>query len=66
MGMILSDTFLDVQPPERLAEIRAGAIVPDPGDPDRLAPPIVFLLSDEACYLTGQVINLDCGASTFV
>jgi NAD(P)-dependent dehydrogenase (short-subunit alcohol dehydrogenase family) len=63
MGMILSDTFLETQPPDRLAEIRATAIVPDAGDPDRLAPPIVFLLSDEACYLTGQTINLDCGSS---
>jgi NAD(P)-dependent dehydrogenase (short-subunit alcohol dehydrogenase family) len=66
MGMILSDIFLQTQPPDRLAEIRESAMVPDMGDPDRLAPPIVFLLSDEACYLTGQVINLDGGSSAFV
>jgi NAD(P)-dependent dehydrogenase (short-subunit alcohol dehydrogenase family) len=66
MGLILSDTMLETQPPERLAEIRGNAIVPDPGDPDRLAPPIAFLLSDEACYITGQVINLDCGSSAFL
>jgi NAD(P)-dependent dehydrogenase (short-subunit alcohol dehydrogenase family) len=63
MGMILSETFLGGLPPERIEAIRQGAIVPDPGDPDRLAPPIVFLLSDEACYITGQTINLDCGAT---
>jgi NAD(P)-dependent dehydrogenase (short-subunit alcohol dehydrogenase family) len=66
MGMILSDTFLETQPPDRLAAIKEAALIPDMGDPDRLAPPIAFLLSDEACYITGQVINLDGGSSAFV
>jgi NAD(P)-dependent dehydrogenase (short-subunit alcohol dehydrogenase family) len=63
MGMILSETFLSMQPPDRVETIRQSALVPDAGDPDRLAPPIVFLLSDEAAYITGQTINLDCGSS---
>ncbi len=66
MGMILSDTFLREQPPERVEEIRASTLLPDAGDPDKLAPSIVFLLSDDACYITGQVINLDAGASAYV
>ncbi|MDI1288336.1 MAG: SDR family oxidoreductase [bacterium] len=66
MGMILSDSFLREQPPERVEEIRASTLLPDAGDPDKLAPSIVFLLSDEACYITGQVINLDAGASAYI
>jgi NAD(P)-dependent dehydrogenase (short-subunit alcohol dehydrogenase family) len=63
MGVILSETFVTTQPPDRIELLKAGSLVPDPGDPDRLAAPIAFLLSDEACYITGQTINLDGGSS---
>ncbi len=65
MGLILSESTMVVQSPERLAEIRASTLLPDAGDPDKLASSIVFLLSDDACYITGQVINLDAGASAY-
>ncbi|MDI1290073.1 MAG: SDR family NAD(P)-dependent oxidoreductase [bacterium] len=65
MGLVLSESSLQVQTPERLTEIRASTLLPDAGDPDKLASSIVFLLSDDACYITGQVINIDAGASSF-
>lgn len=66
MGVILSETFLTMQPPDRIELLKAGALVPEAGDPDRLAAPIAFLLSDEAYYITGQTINLDGGSSVTV
>jgi NAD(P)-dependent dehydrogenase (short-subunit alcohol dehydrogenase family) len=66
MGVILSETFLAMQSPERVELIKAGSLLPEAGDPDRLAAPIAFLLSDEAYYITGQTINLDGGSSVTV
>jgi NAD(P)-dependent dehydrogenase (short-subunit alcohol dehydrogenase family) len=63
MGVILSETFLTMQPPDRIELLKASSLVPEAGDPDRLAAPIAFLLSDEAYYITGQTINLDGGSS---
>ena len=63
MGMILSENFLKVTPPERIPAIRALNRVPDPGNPAGLAAAIVYLLSDDARYITGQTINIDCGVS---
>jgi NAD(P)-dependent dehydrogenase (short-subunit alcohol dehydrogenase family) len=63
MGMILSESFLKHTPAERIPVIKEGNRVPDAGDPEGLAAAIVFLLSDDARYITGQVINVDCGAS---
>jgi NAD(P)-dependent dehydrogenase (short-subunit alcohol dehydrogenase family) len=63
MGMILSDNFLKVTPPERIVAIREMHRIPDPGNPDGLAAAIVYLLSDDARYVTGQTINIDCGVS---
>jgi len=31
------------------------------GQPDEIAEPIVFLLSDEARYVTGHTLPFDCG-----
>lgn len=62
MGMIISPSFKRL-PPERFEEIRAVHTVPDPGNPDKLAGAIVFLFSDDASDVTGQVINVDGGAS---
>jgi NAD(P)-dependent dehydrogenase (short-subunit alcohol dehydrogenase family) len=63
MGMILSESFLKVTPQERIVAIREGNRVPNAGEPEGLAAAIVFLLSDDARYITGQVINIDSGAS---
>jgi len=32
-----------------------------PGDPDDMAGPALFLASDDACYITGDVIKVDGG-----
>ena len=66
MGVILSETFLTMQPPDRIELLKGTALVPEAGDPERLAAPIAFLLSDEAYYITGQTINLDGGSSATV
>jgi NAD(P)-dependent dehydrogenase (short-subunit alcohol dehydrogenase family) len=63
MGMILSENFFKVTPPERIVAIQQMNRLPDPGTPAGLAAAIVFLLSDDARYVTGQTINIDCGVS---
>jgi NAD(P)-dependent dehydrogenase (short-subunit alcohol dehydrogenase family) len=37
--------------------------VPNPARPEDIAAAVVFLLSDDACYITGQTINVDGGSS---
>lgn len=34
------------------------------GKPEEIAATIAFLLSDEACYITGQILFVDGGGST--
>jgi NAD(P)-dependent dehydrogenase (short-subunit alcohol dehydrogenase family) len=61
MGMIATENFFKTLSPERVQQIRESALVPDPGNPEGLAGAIVFLLSDDARYITGQTINVDGG-----
>jgi NAD(P)-dependent dehydrogenase (short-subunit alcohol dehydrogenase family) len=63
LGMVLSEGFLKTNTPERVAELKQAALVPDPGEPAGIAAAVAFLLSDDARYITGQTINVDGGSS---
>jgi NAD(P)-dependent dehydrogenase (short-subunit alcohol dehydrogenase family) len=63
LGMVVSESFKNTMTPERVRVSEEAVLVPKPADPDDIAAAVVFLLSDDARYITGQVINVDGGAS---
>ena len=48
-------------PPEVIAEIATHSVVPRVGEPEDLARAVLFLASDEAAYISGQVLPVDGG-----
>jgi NAD(P)-dependent dehydrogenase (short-subunit alcohol dehydrogenase family) len=63
LGLVLSDTLQETVPPERKLQYTQSVLVPNPGVPEDIAAAVVFLLSDDARYITGQTINVDGGSS---
>jgi NAD(P)-dependent dehydrogenase (short-subunit alcohol dehydrogenase family) len=63
LGMVVSESFKKTMTPERIRVSQEAVLVPKPAEPDDIAAAVVFLLSDDARYITGQVINVDGGAS---
>jgi NAD(P)-dependent dehydrogenase (short-subunit alcohol dehydrogenase family) len=63
LGMVLSETLQETVTPERLQQYKDSVLVRSPGVPDDIAAAVVFLLSDDARYITGQTINVDGGSS---
>jgi 7-alpha-hydroxysteroid dehydrogenase len=61
-GLIRTELVAPVlDSPELSADYAACTPLPRPGDVDDIASASVFLLSDAASYITGQVINVDGG-----
>lgn len=48
-------------PPDKVAEFGKQAPMKRPGQPDEIAPSYVFLASDDASYMTGQVLHPNGG-----
>jgi len=63
LGMVVSESFKATMGPDRVQTSAASVLVPNPGVPEDIAAAIVFLLSDDARYITGQTINVDGGSS---
>jgi NAD(P)-dependent dehydrogenase (short-subunit alcohol dehydrogenase family) len=63
LGMVVSESFKQTMTPERVRVSAEAVLVPRPAEPDDIAAAVVFLLSADARYITGQVINVDGGAS---
>jgi 3-oxoacyl-[acyl-carrier protein] reductase len=59
-GMVMTD-MARVLPQEILARAVAEAALPELADPQDIANAVLFLLSDAARSITGEVLRVDCG-----
>ena len=59
-GMVLTEMALAL-PEEFLAKARAESVLPELAKPEDIANAVIFLLSDAARMITGEVIRVDAG-----
>ncbi|MCC0027432.1 MAG: SDR family oxidoreductase [Brucellaceae bacterium] len=50
-------------PPEKVENFGKGSVLGRPGQPNEVAPSILFLACDDASYMTGHVLHPDGGAA---
>jgi len=62
-GLMLSPVAVRNLSAEQLLDFRAERLVPEPGVPEDMAGLVAFLVSEDARYITGQVITFDGGMS---
>jgi NAD(P)-dependent dehydrogenase (short-subunit alcohol dehydrogenase family) len=60
-GPIRTPAFDRACPPEVTEELTRHSLVPRLGRPEDLAHAVLFLASDEAAYVTGQILRVDGG-----
>jgi NAD(P)-dependent dehydrogenase (short-subunit alcohol dehydrogenase family) len=60
-GVVLTDNVRDALPPEFLEAALAETWSPRLGDPEDIAAVASFLLSDEAAWINGQVLDVNGG-----
>lgn len=60
-GLILTRTARDNNTDEQLDRIRSHSLTPQLGDPADIAAAVAYLASDDARFVTGQVIAVDGG-----
>jgi NAD(P)-dependent dehydrogenase (short-subunit alcohol dehydrogenase family) len=60
-GLTLTPTVKAVIPAEHVRQITSHALLPDLGSAEDLAAAVVFLASDDARNITGQIISVDGG-----
>lgn len=61
-GFVATDSTADM-PPDAVKSLRAGECIPAGTRAVDVAHAVVFLLSDRAAAITGQALQVDCGAS---
>jgi NAD(P)-dependent dehydrogenase (short-subunit alcohol dehydrogenase family) len=60
-GPIWTPLIPSTFPPEKVATFGGDTPMKRPGQPDEVAPAIIFLASDDATYITGQTIHVNGG-----
>ena len=60
-GVVKTPALTANVPPDELALYERNHLTPDMGEPQHIADVVAFLLSDEAAFITGQVVNVDGG-----
>ncbi len=60
-GVVQTPSLTANVPPGEIAVYESHHVTPDMGKPEDIAAAVAFLLSDDAAYITGQVINVDGG-----
>jgi len=62
-GVVLTETVRTGTPPEIREALLAKTALPRLGEPEDLASMIVFLLSAESSWITGQILSVDGGVT---
>lgn len=65
-GLILTDAVRAHIPPDSIEHLGRSVLTPELGQPDDVANLVVFLASEEARYITGQMITIDGGMTAHV
>ena len=60
-GPIWTPLIPSTFPPEKVASFGSNTPLGRPGQPDEVAPSIIFLASEDASYITGQAIHVNGG-----
>ena len=60
-GLVLTESALSMTTPEHLKDIYASQLLKRPTMPGHIASSVVFLSSDEADQITGQVLGVNAG-----
>ena len=60
-GVVKTPALAANVPPAEMALYADNHVTPGMGEPDDIARVVAFLLSDDAAYITGQVVNVDGG-----
>lgn len=63
-GCILTENTVEVCPTDVLDMVLKSNLLPRHGDPEDIAKAVVFLASDDASFITGQVLMVDGGQLT--
>jgi NAD(P)-dependent dehydrogenase (short-subunit alcohol dehydrogenase family) len=60
-GVVATPALMANVPPEEIEMYERSAVTPKLGKPNDVAGVVAFLLSDEARFITGEVVNVDGG-----
>lgn len=65
-GMMLTDTIKAELPPEVMARVKAMQFLPDDGVPEHIIDAMLFLTSDKARFITGEILRVTGGMAAGV
>lgn len=60
-GLIMTEKLRSIMPDDEMERVRRHSLTPDLGSPDDVAAAVLWLASDEARFVTGQIIAIDGG-----
>ena len=62
-GLMLTETIRAELPPETMARVKAMQMIGDDGLPGHIVDAMLFLTSDKASFITGEILRVTGGAA---